>query len=114
MFSIFFPIGEVQKKNASIALQLARAFLAKKTKTTTNNTTTTTSNSSGNSISSSCEPFKISVNEALGLRLCAWPGRSQTVTLAQDVVFFLDGAHTKESAEVVKNIKRGEKVRIVS
>ncbi len=35
----------------------------------------------------------------MGLRLTSWPGRSQTLRVSEDVTFFLDGAHTKESLE---------------
>lgn len=97
MIDLFtFSKGEVQKKNASIALQLSRAFLNKTQKDNTEE--------KKNVKKVTCDPFKINVKEALGLRLCAWPGRSQTVPLSRDVVFFLDGAHTRESAQVSKFI----------
>ena len=42
-------------------------------------------------------PFDLDLEEALGLRLCSWPGRAQTLRLSDDAVLLLDGAHTRES-----------------
>ena len=42
-------------------------------------------------------PFDLDMEEALGLRLCSWPGRAQTLRLSDDAVLLLDGAHTRES-----------------
>ena len=42
-------------------------------------------------------PFDLDLEEALGLRLCSWPGRAQTLRLSDDALLLLDGAHTRES-----------------
>jgi len=40
--------------------------------------------------------FKIDAEQALGLKLCQWPGRSQKV-ISNGNTYFLDGAHTEQS-----------------
>lgn len=90
--------GEVQRQNASMALQLSRAFLLQQE----------------NSCNFDGRAFSLDVADALGLKLCSWPGRSQVVSLKyhspetlangnvaeeENVHFLLDCAHTKESCE---------------
>lgn len=43
-----------------------------------------------------CKGFQLEWREAVGLALCYWPGRSQTV-LKDNKTFYLDGAHTEQS-----------------
>ncbi|TRY77324.1 hypothetical protein TCAL_06969 [Tigriopus californicus] len=86
--------GTIQERNASIALQMSRAFLQA---------------AKGWEVPATvrdgdlevAQPYPLSVEDALGLRLCFWPGRSQTL-IFDDVVFMLDGAHTKESMQACK------------
>ena len=55
-------------------------------------------------------PFDLDMEEALGLRLCSWPGRAQTLRLSEDAVLLLDGAHTRESMlECVSWYKKASK-----
>lgn len=86
--------GTIQERNASIALQMSRAFLqaANGFKVPTMDV--------GSELDMA-QPFALSVEDALGLRLCFWPGRSQTLVF-DDVVFLLDGAHTKESMQACR------------
>lgn len=48
------------------------------------------------SVIQSSKGFQLEWREAVGLRLCNWPGRSQTVKRDHQT-FFLDGAHTEQS-----------------
>lgn len=98
-----FPVrlglyGKVQHHNASLAVALSQHFL---------------SSVRGDSVPISMpdpeggnipvmHPFKITAETALALRLTHWPGRSQEVNRGS-VVYFLDGAHTEESALACKN-----------
>eukprot|EP00095_Tigriopus_kingsejongensis_P011383 snap_masked-scaffold68_size422247-processed-gene-0.2 protein:Tk11383 transcript:snap_masked-scaffold68_size422247-processed-gene-0.2-mRNA-1 annotation:"folylpolyglutamate mitochondrial-like" len=86
--------GHVQEKNASLALQITRAFLQ-------------ILRGKSASTFEGPKPFRLEVEDALGLRLCFWPGRSQTIVL-DDMVFLLDGAHTKESMEACRDWFRHE------
>ena len=72
-------VGEAQRKNASLALQLGRQYL--------------------DPLQPPGKPFDLTVEEALGLRLCSWPGRTQHVSLANNTELLLDGAHTLESID---------------
>ena len=74
--------GPMQRRNASLALQLGRKFIQDKDSKTEWQTGT---------------PFDLDLEEALGLRLCSWPGRAQTLRLSDNAVLLLDGAHTRES-----------------
>ena len=67
---------QVHAYNASLALQLARYFVTRKRP-----------NQDG---------FALNWKEALGLRLCYWPGRSQVIRKGYRT-YFLDGAHTDQS-----------------
>ena len=75
---------DVHGYNASLALQLARYFL----------TRTLPNQASG---------FALKWPEALGLRLCFWPGRSQVVKRNESETYFLDGAHTEQSMWACRN-----------
>ncbi|CAG2069055.1 unnamed protein product, partial [Timema podura] len=45
------------------------------------------------------QPFSITQRLALGLKLCSWPGRTQVIH-KDNLLYFLDGAHTLESMEL--------------
>lgn len=77
---------EVHADNASLSLQLARFFL----------TRVHPIGEKGTSAIQSCKAFQLESREAIGLRLCNWPGRSQTVRRG-NITFYLDGAHTEQS-----------------
>ncbi len=79
--------GPIHANNASLALQLSRYFLSKHLQPPSNQFHEKIPTAS---------PFEISLEEAIGLRLCTWPGRSQTI-LHDNCKFFLDGAHTEQS-----------------
>lgn len=79
--------GHVQRKNASLALQLAHAFLNPKHQHVSQVERT---------LPISALPFQIHLPDALGLARTIWPGRSQTLRL-KDMTFYVDGAHTPES-----------------
>ncbi|KAG6821585.1 hypothetical protein H0H93_000094 [Arthromyces matolae] len=74
--------GDHQIQNASLAVELARSFLASR-------------NSSYVRESSLTEPFVLALKET------KWPGRCQTVfdPRRENVTWYLDGAHTVESLQ---------------
>ncbi|CAH0382351.1 unnamed protein product [Bemisia tabaci] len=99
--------GSVQSLNASLAVQLSKAWL----------------NRNSNEYKSRLEKgvLDLSINETIasGLRNCQWPGRNQTV-IQNNIRYYLDGAHTPESVALCvewylnsikldsnNNIKRG-------
>nr|CAD7434075.1 unnamed protein product [Timema monikensis] len=45
------------------------------------------------------QPFSITRRLALGLKQCSWPGRTQVIH-KDNLLYFLDGAHTLESMEL--------------
>ncbi|XP_047736730.1 folylpolyglutamate synthase, mitochondrial-like isoform X2 [Hyalella azteca] len=92
--------GQVQRNNASLALQLARHWISK--------------HDVGNHVRSSSddhvsEPlgldvegrvapaFPLTYEETRALQEVVWPGRSQVLELEGKLTFFLDGAHTSQS-----------------
>ncbi|CAG2100683.1 unnamed protein product [Medioppia subpectinata] len=82
--------GEVQKLNASLALQLTNSWLNK-------------INNNKYQISSFitkdgtfCDIFPLNANHINGLSKCCWPGRCQ-ILRKNNCIYFLDGAHTHES-----------------
>ena len=79
--------GDVQLKNASLALQLSHSLLQSNMQ-----------NINGRNSPLAAAPFQISSADALGLALTAWPGRSQIIH-DQQLSYFVDGAHTPESIE---------------
>lgn len=79
--------GKVQWKNASLALQLCRAFLNRESNPET---------ASSRNLPIRAEPFQIQLPHALGLANAIWPGRSQ-VFHTVNATYFIDGAHTPES-----------------
>ena len=76
---------DVHSYNASLALQLARYFLTRQMP----------SNNRGDDENLG---FALKWQEALGLRLCFWPGRCHVVKREKkSQTYFLDGAHTEQS-----------------
>lgn len=84
--------GAMHHKNASLALQLANTFIQERHR----EIITSTLNMENGKIKTA-KPFKLGPHEALGLRLCSWPGRSQILSQGK-FVYFLDGAHTEISS----------------
>lgn len=82
--------GHVQWKNASLALQLAHAFLNAENFPRTADT--------ASKLPVAALPFEIHLPDALGLARTIWPGRSQILHF-KGVTFYIDGAHTPESIE---------------
>ena len=70
--------------NASMALQISKYFLTRSLPTKVSD-----------DLIPMAPGFKLNLEQALGLRLCNWPGRSQKV-IKDDNIFFLDGAHTEQ------------------
>ena len=77
---------DVHAYNASLALQLARYFMTRQMPSSD------AKNSGDDNLG-----FALKWQEALGLRLCFWPGRSHVVNRKKSQTFFLDGAHTEQS-----------------
>lgn len=84
--------GPVQWKNASLALQLTRAFLR------IQNTDGFQQSSQNCDSPEVALPFQIHLSDALGLARAVWPGRSQILRLS-GATYYVDGAHTPESIE---------------
>ena len=84
--SLFKDVHEI---NASMALQISNYFLTRKLPKKE-------ADDKNNELIPMAKGFKVSLEQALGLRLCKWPGRSQKV-LKETKTFFLDGAHTEQS-----------------
>ena len=51
----------------------------------------------------------------IGIEKCRWPGRQQVVYSGEHVTYYLDGAHTKKSAEACsdwfKSAAKGEAMK---
>ena len=99
--------GDIHNRNASVALQLARYFCniekQRLTKKATNGVEISQPNGHlENSVLKIAKPFKLELEEALGLRLCRWPGRAQIVPKGQNLTYFLDGAHTLLSIQACR------------
>jgi len=99
--------GEVYHRNASVALQISRYFYdnfySAKGKQQQNMGKAAAAVASSASAAAG-EAFKLDLKEALGLKLCRWPGRAQVISKEfrgkkGRLVYFLDGAHTKLSME---------------
>jgi len=82
--------GEVQKVNASLALQLSNAWL----QVANNNYDAAAAHLQ--EAGASCAPFQLSKSHIKGLVTCTWPGRYQQYRKG-NVIYFMDGAHTAES-----------------
>ena len=97
--------GAIHNRNASVALQLARTFIESKSgqllRSKTRSESLSKLNSSG-SVLSTAKTFKLDKEEALGLRLCRWPGRAQIINKRPNLSFYLDGAHTLLSIQACR------------
>lgn len=80
----------MQKLNASLALQLTNLWL---NKTVNNNHQTSTLITKEGTFA---DAFPLNKNYLNGLSKCSWPGRCQ-VLRKNNIIYFLDGAHTTES-----------------
>lgn len=98
--------GEPQQQNASLALQLCRAWLQRQASSSQGKTAEAREAARDDPRADSPEhhalptiaaPFSISKLMAQGLRDCRWPGRCQVVPQGPGLTLFLDGAHTAES-----------------
>ena len=67
----------VYQRNASLALQLSRRFCEERFPAGKSNP--------GGDSASVARPFRLNVREALGLRLCKWPGRAQVIRKKDDL-----------------------------
>ncbi|XP_037963877.2 folylpolyglutamate synthase, mitochondrial isoform X1 [Plutella xylostella] len=104
--------------NASLAIQLAHAWMRLRGRPALTNGNA--HKSEGISDSFSAEPLIRQVPEATveGLQQCRWPGRYQ-VERTDYAQFYLDGAHTKESVEICaewfqRHADRSDKILIFS
>ena len=100
--------GAIHNRNASVALQLARYFYDTEKQRNSNNKSNGTDNfkttsTLRSSVLKIAKPFKLDKEEALGLRLCKWPGRAQIVTKGKYLSYFLDGAHTLLSVQACRS-----------
>ncbi|XP_023346153.1 folylpolyglutamate synthase, mitochondrial isoform X2 [Eurytemora carolleeae] len=89
--------GQVQQRNASLALALSRHFLSTLLKEPTPAVLLET----GVGIST-VQPFNIRAEDALGLLLTDWPGRNQLIQQGR-INYLLDGAHTEESIKACRS-----------
>ncbi|XP_062310909.1 folylpolyglutamate synthase, mitochondrial-like isoform X2 [Osmerus eperlanus] len=86
--------GHQQRCNASLALQLSRAWLHRYRQ----HDDTKAAPSVENTLASQAETFKPSPVMIKGLQDTEWPGRTQTVRHGP-VTYYLDGAHTSGSMQ---------------
>ncbi|XP_035211548.1 folylpolyglutamate synthase, mitochondrial-like isoform X1 [Stegodyphus dumicola] len=96
--------GAIQSVNASLALQLSKAWLNYNAKAYS--TSVEILNDRCDNISEDEDlsylplpiamPFKLDAKFQEGLKSCVWPGRFQTVE-KNKLTFYLDGAHTQQS-----------------
>ncbi|XP_021934207.1 folylpolyglutamate synthase, mitochondrial-like isoform X3 [Zootermopsis nevadensis] len=97
--SEFGMVANVQFVNASLAIQLANAWICQHTTGIHQlaGAALTTKDGTGSEEWLPVSPtFPISSSMALGLKFCTWPGRNQIINDGL-IHFFLDGAHTSES-----------------
>ncbi|CAG5035054.1 unnamed protein product [Parnassius apollo] len=98
---------DAYRMNASLAVQLAHAWMRKKLQSQINNlkqTNITNGNVEGRESKQNIGVVenivtKLPNETILGLSSCRWPGRYQIVKTEYST-FYLDGAHTKESMEI--------------
>jgi len=84
--------GQVQNRNAALALTLAKTFLNVWKGEDDSPKVATDQDHEIDAV----VPFKITGKMALGLRITDWPGRTQILEMGR-MQYFLDGAHTEES-----------------
>ena len=98
--------GAIHNRNASVALQLARKFLENENGPISSNEQSSgpkTSSVTQNSVLPTAKTFILDKQEALGLRLCRWPGRAHIINKTPNLSFFLDGAHTSLSIQACRS-----------
>ena len=100
--------GAIHNRNASVALQLSRYFYDNEKQIHSYNKSNglencNTASKLPSSVLKIAQPFKLDKEEALGLRLCKWPGRAQIVTKGKYLSYFLDGAHTLLSVQACRS-----------
>ncbi|XP_072935348.1 folylpolyglutamate synthase, mitochondrial isoform X2 [Epargyreus clarus] len=95
---------EAYRTNASLAIQLAHAWM-RHIKRSNDNTMTNGNEVSNGIIEKANRDNECNIVTTLppetvqGLKECRWPGRFQVIK-TENVHFYLDGAHTKESMEI--------------
>ena len=99
--------GAIHNRNASVALQLSRYFYEMECQQKVNmevngHKTLQSTESSEETVLEIARPFKLDVEEALGLRLCQWPGRAHIIEKQNNLTYFLDGAHTMLSVQACR------------
>nr|CAD7438441.1 unnamed protein product [Timema bartmani] len=87
-----------QLLNASLALQLANTWMLLQSQSESFSPIKPLKNKSRKFVETA-QPFSITQRLALGLKLCSWPGRTQVIH-KDNLLYFLDGAHTLESMEL--------------
>ena len=99
--------GGIHHRNASVALQLARHFYNQHQYGDllhqVNGYEYFNNSTERSSILPTAKPFKLCKEEALGLRLCQWPGRAHIITKGKNLSYFLDGAHTSLSVQACRS-----------
>ncbi|XP_068628728.1 folylpolyglutamate synthase, mitochondrial isoform X2 [Battus philenor] len=96
---------DAYKINASLAIQLAHAWMRKRTNNkrevdVTNSIIDVNYNNDVITNGSDSNIIRKLPNETIkGLSTCRWPGRYQVIE-TENSTFYLDGAHTKESMEI--------------
>lgn len=100
--------SQANRNNASLALQLARCFVSKVIQPEGH----PADNQDNGAALPTCQgsiadAFRLEMEEALGLRLCFWPGRNHVVEMnsrsdGARITYFFDGAHTPKSIENCK------------
>lgn len=111
---IHLPVDlEAYQTNASLAIQLAHAWMRITKPTHRKNGVKKLLNNTQNGISAVLEPVvKCVTKETMeGLTSCKWPGRYHVVH-AEYAQFYLDGAHTKESMEICAQWYRNTNVYV--
>ena len=58
---------------------------------------------SSSSVLPTAKTFMLDKEDALGLRLCRWPGRAHIINKKPNLSFFLDGAHTSLSIQACRS-----------
>jgi len=97
--------GAIHNRNASVALQLARVFFEQEDRHISSSKTKSILQAKSEDLKSvlrTANTFKLDKEEALGLRLCRWPGRAHIINKRPNLSFFLDGAHTSLSIQACR------------
>ena len=76
----------VYQRNASLALQLSRRFCEERFPAAAAGKSNLGGGMGDSAASVGARPFRLNVREALGLRLCKWPGRAQVIRKKDDLI----------------------------